>query len=175
MLSENSPFIPMKKTLILLVFVALSITKAFSQQFNQSGSFLISVNPLKLFYGIINAEFEYQVTSSVSIQLSSEYVLFHYIVKKENHPDFVIRIGPRYHSFNNKDFGDRNDLYFGAFSGYTWSKDNNQMRSFNFGTEAGYKHKFEKPAYINSKIILTSPFYRPKIIPGFECLIGYIK
>ena len=84
---------PVKKTLILLIFVAFPIPKVFSQQFNQSGIFLISINPLKLLSGILNAEFEYQFTSSASIQLSSEYVLFHYVLKKEKHPDFVIRIG----------------------------------------------------------------------------------
>lgn len=164
----------MKKSAILFFLIAPAIiSTVFSQQLNQKGSFLVSVNPVKLIYGIINVELEYHVAPAASIQLSTEYVVFHYIVKREKHPDFVIRVGPRYHSFHNKDFGNRNDLYFGAFAGYTWSKSMDQLRSFNFGAETGYKYQFEKPVVLNSKILLTSPFRKPKIIPGLEFLVGY--
>ena len=107
----------MNKKLIFISFVLISI-ETYSQQLNEKGTFLVSVNPLKLIYGIINIEFEYQISSSLSIQLGTEYVLTNYIIKKEKHPDFVIRIGPRYHTFYNKDLGDKNDLYLGAFAGY---------------------------------------------------------
>ncbi len=163
----------MKKKLILISFIFIS-TVTYSQQLNKKGTFLVSVNPLKLVYGIINIEFEYQISSALSMQLGTEYVLTNYIIKKEKHPDFVIRIGPRYHIFNNKDYGDRNDLYLGAFTGYFWSKSVGNMKFFNIGTEVGYKYQFGTPVYINSKMFITSPIPKPRIIPGFECLFGYV-
>lgn len=164
----------MKKILILLTGITfLVFSRLFSQDLNQSGTFLISTNILKLVYGIVNLEFEYYLAPSISIEMGSEYVIGHYIIKKEKHPDFVIRTGPRYHIFNRKDFGDRNDLYAGAFLGYTWSKDFKQHKSFNFGPEFGYKYKFNNPLFINAKVFITSPFNKPGIIPGFECLLGY--
>jgi len=78
-----------------------------------------------------------------------------------------------YHFFHKKNFGDQNDLYFGAFAGYTWSRSMDQFRSLNIGAETGYKYQFEKPVFINSKILITSPLHKPKIIPGLEFLIGY--
>lgn len=54
-----------------------------------------------------------------------------------------------------------------------FSQQLNQKGSFNFGAETGYKYQFEKPVVLNSKILLTSPFRKPKIIPGLEFLVGY--
>ena len=159
--------------IILTIILFLSSTRLFSQELNQSGTILISTNPLKLIYGIVNLEFEYYLSPSFSIELGSEYVLGHYIIKKEKHPDFVIRTGPRYHFFNKKEFGDKNDLYLGAFAGYFWSKEIQQQKFFNFGPEIGYKYKFDNPLLINTKIFITSPFDTLKIIPGFECMLGY--
>ena len=164
----------MKKTITLSLIIALIILPgALSQQLNQKGSFLVSVNPLKLVYGIINVELEYHVAPAASIQLSTEYVVFHYIVKEERHPDYVIRVGPRYHAFHRKDFGHRNDLCLGAFAGYTWSKKLDQFRSFNLGAETGYKYQFEKPVLLNSKILITCPIRESIFFPGFEFLVGY--
>ena len=121
----------------------------------------------------MNFEFEYQVSPSLSVQLGAEYVLAHHVIKRETHPDFVFRTGPRYHAFHDEDFGERNDLYIGVFAGYFWSKQVEQLSAFNGGGEAGYKYKFEDPIFINSKVFITVPFDRQRIIPGLECLLGY--
>jgi hypothetical protein len=164
----------MKKNAFLFTcMLFLSCGRLFSQDLNQAGTFLISTNPLKLIYGIINVELEYYITPSVSVEMGTEYVLAHYVIKQEVHPDFVCRIGPRYHAFNNKAYGNKNDLYFGAFVGYCWSKDFEEQKFFNYGPEIGYKYKFNSPLFINSKIFVTSPFIKPRIIPGLECMLGY--
>ena len=164
----------MKKQLILIFsIIFFSCSSLSSQELNQGGTFLISTNPLKLIYGVVNFELEYYLTPSVSVEMGSEYVLAHYVIKQEDHPDFVCRIGPRFHAFHNKEYGAKNDLYFGAFVGYCWSKDFEEQKFFNFGPEIGYKYKFDSPLFINSKIFITSPFVQPKIIPGLECMLGY--
>ncbi|MFC2129167.1 hypothetical protein ACFLQX_00130 [Bacteroidota bacterium] len=162
------------KAIFIVPFLLMYATSIFSQQLNEKGTFLISTNPIKLIYGIINLELEYYVSPAISFQVGSEYVIGHYIIKEENHPDFVFRIGPRYHTFYNKDFGNRIDLYVGAFTGYTWSKDFEEYKGFNLGPEIGIKYKFQGPIYINAKTFITSPINDPKIIPGFECLVGYV-
>ena len=48
------------------------------------------------------------------------------------------------------------------------------MKFFNLGAEVGYKYKFGVPVCINSKMLITSPIPEPRIIPGFECLFGYV-
>ena len=164
----------MRRSIIALTIILFLISpKLFSQELNQSGTFLFSINPLKLIYGIVNLEIEYYLSPSISIELGSEYVLGHYIIKKEKHPDFVIRTGPRYHFFNKKEFADKNDLYLGTFVGYFWSKEVQEQKFFNFGPEIGYKYKFDNPLLINTKAFITSPVDKLKIIPGFECMLGY--
>jgi hypothetical protein len=164
----------MKKILIIITgIICLAFSRLLAQELNQSGTFLISANILKLIYGIVNIEFEFYISPSISCELGSEYVIGHHIIKKEKHPDFVVRTGSRYHTFSSKEFGNRNDLYIGAFIGYAWSKEIEQQKFLNFGPEIGYKYKFNNPLLINTKVFLTSPVNKPEIIPGFECLLGY--
>ena len=162
------------KAIIIATLLLLSASQLFGQLLNEKGILFISTNPLKLIYGIINLEIEYQVSPSVSFQMGSEYVIGHYLIKRESHPDFVFRIGPRYHTFHNKEFGNNIDLYLGAFAGYTWSKAFEEYTGFNFGPELGMKYKFEIPFYINTKAFVTSPIDNLRILPGFECLFGYV-
>ncbi len=165
----------MKKQVILIGSILFfSCSGLFCQALNQGGTFLISTNPLKLIYGVVNVELEYYLSTSVSVETGSEYVLAHYVIKQEDHPDFVCRIGPRYHAFSNKAYGNKNDLYFGVFAGYCWSKDYEQQKFLNFGPEIGYKYKFNSPQFINCKAYITSPFLHPKIIPGFEGMLGFV-
>lgn len=152
----------------------MSALSLFSQLLNEKGTLLISTNPLKLIYGIINLEIEYYFSPSVSVQMGSEYVIGHYIIKREKHPDFAFRGGPRYHTFHNKEFGDNIDLYLGGFAGYTWSKDFEENKGLNFGSEVGMKFKFECPIYINTKAFITAPVNNFRMLPGFECLFGYV-
>jgi hypothetical protein len=165
----------MKKAIILFsALLFFGTLRLFSQDLNQAGTFLISTNPLKLIYGVINVELEYYISPSVSVEMGTEYVLAHYVIKSEDHPDFVCRMGPRYHAFHKKEYGNKNDLYFGVFAGYCWSKEFEQQKFPNFGTEIGYKYKFNSPLFINCKAFITSPFLHPKIIPGFEGMLGFV-
>jgi len=163
----------MKRKVIIIISVLLLTSKLFPQLLNERGTLLISTNPMKLIYGIVNLEIEYMVSPSVSLELGSEYVIGHYIIKREKHPDFVFRIGPRYHMMNSKDRGARNDLWLGAFGGYIWSKDYENMRQFNFGPEFGYKHKTKNALFFSSKIFLTSPYKEKKMKMGMEGMAGF--
>lgn len=84
---------------IKLVIIIILPLRASSQHFHEAGTILISTNPVKLFCGLINFEFEYVISPELSLQLSSEYLISDYIISTEKHPDFVVRFGPRIHFF----------------------------------------------------------------------------
>ena len=164
-----------KKTAVLGLMFFLTITyNLLSQDLNKKGVFLISTNPFKLIYGIVNLEIEYQISPSISIELGSEYVFGHYIIRKSKHPDFIFRIGPRYHFYHDKDYGDKKDLYTGLFSGYSGSQDYNEHTSYFLGMDLGYKYQFNKNTFVNAKGLITYPIKKYKILPGIEGLLGYI-
>jgi len=157
--------------LLALLYGGINVNNA--QVLNKPGTILISTNPLKLIYGLVNIEIEYYISSSYSVQVSSEYLISSWVLKREKHPDFVVRTGIRYHSYNNKPYGDKNDPYLGVFGGYFWSKNFPERHtSYNFGAELGYKYQFNKPAFVNIKGFITYPLKNPRLIPGFECLLG---
>jgi len=176
MLRDNNlhkKVIHMKRKVITILSILLLTSRLFPQLLNEKGTILVSTNPMKLIFGIVNLEIEYMVSPSVSLELGSEYVFGHYIIRKEKHPDIVMRAGPRYHLLSNKDCSDRNDLYLGAFGGFIWSKDYETMRQFNFGPEFGYKHKTRSALFFSSKIFLTSPYKDKKMQLGMEGLTGF--
>lgn len=145
-----------------------------AQNMNQKGTFLVSTNILKLVYGVPNVEFEYFFLNSVSAQLCSEYVLGHWVIKSKDHPDWVSRFGVRYHFLHAKESGTKNDPYFGIFGGYSWSKDFPTHKTPNLGIDLGYKYQFNDYIFINAKGLLTYKLNDSKVLPGIECLLGYV-
>jgi len=141
---------------------------------NQKGTFLISTNPLKWIYGIPNFEVEYYLSSSISVEFCSESVLSNWVIKSEDHPDFVSRIGFRYHILHAKESGGKNDPYVGLFGGNSWSKDFPQHTTMNFGADFGYKYQFNDFVFINAKVLVTYKLNDSKVLPGLECLLGYV-
>lgn len=161
-----------KLTLFGLLF--LIITSSSAQVLNQKGTFLVSTNILKLAYGVPNIEIEYYISPSISAQLCSEYVFGHWVIKSEDHPDWVSRLGFRYHLLNNMDIGGKNDPYLGVFVGDSWSKDFPIHTTLNLGADFGYKYQFNNYLFINAKGLVTYKLNDSKILPGLECLLGYI-
>lgn len=165
----------MKNITVKILIALFTITSTLlSQNMNKEGVILISTNPFKIIYGIVNLEIEYQISPSVSIELGSEYVIAHYIIKESKHPDFVFRLGPRYHVYHNKDYSNKKDLYSGVFGGYSWSKDYDEHTSYFLGMDLGYKYQFNQNIFMNAKGLITYPLKKPKILPGAEGLLGYI-
>ena len=137
----------MKKVYFLLL---ISIVAGYSQMLNRAGTFVISVNPLKLVYGLINVGFEYYPHPGQPIQFSSEYLITDYILKRERHPDLVYRAGGRYHFFNKESFGYKNDLQGGLFIGCSYSGLYDTKNTLNFGIDCGYKYQ------MNNSFILSA-------------------
>jgi len=161
------------KLILFISMILLFCSQSIAQLMNQPGTILISTNPLKLIYGLVNIEIEYTIAPSTSVKLSSEYLLSDCFIKKEKHPVFVTSIGMRYHFLHNKEYGDNNDVYLGFNSGYSWSKNFPEQTSFLVGLDAGYKYQFNSYIFMNMKGLLTYPVKYPKILPGLECLFGY--
>lgn len=159
--------------LILMIVIAF-FSQSQAQNMNRRGTVMISTNPLKWIYCIPNFEIEYYFASSVSVQLCSEYLLSDWVVKRDKHPDFVSRVGVRYHLCSDKDFGDKHDPYLGTYFGNSWSKSFPEKEGFNLGLEGGYKYQLTSLIYLNTKVLLTYNVKEAKILPGFECLFGYI-
>jgi hypothetical protein len=163
----NKPFI------FVLLFISI-IFSSNAQVMNQRETFLVSTNILKLAYAVPNIEVEYYILNSVSAQLCSEYVLGHWVIKSENHPDLVSRLGFRYHVLHAKEQGAKNDPYFGIYGGYSWSKDYPTHTTPNLGIDFGYKYQFNDCIFINAKGLVTYKLNDSKVLPGIECLLGYV-
>lgn len=161
------------KITLFILLILLFYNHSSAQFMNQPGTILISTNPLKLIYGLVNIEIEYMIAPSASVKINSEYLLSEWVIKKEKHPVSVTNIGVRYHFLQNKKVGNNNDLYIGLNSGYSWSKNYSEHTSFLLGLDAGYKYQFNSELFINAKGLLTYPVKNHKILPGFECLFGY--
>ena len=87
--------------MILAILITLP-PRVSSQSFHETGTIQISTNPVKLIMGLVNFEFEYFISPGFSVQISSEYLVSDYAIKREKHPDFLVRIGPRFHFFMKK-------------------------------------------------------------------------
>jgi hypothetical protein len=162
------------RKLFLLGFFVVLFNSVIAQNMNQKGTFLISTNVLKLAYGVPNFELEYYFSPSVSAELCSEYVLGHWVIKSKDHPDLVSRFGFRYHPFHSKDIGGKNDTYVGIFGGNSWSKDFSTHTTLNLGADIGYKYQFNSYIFINAKGLVTYKLIDSKVLPGLECLLGYV-
>jgi hypothetical protein len=158
----------MTKKIYLIAFVFISI-ETYSPQLKERDTFLVSVKPLKFIYCIKNIGFEYRSSSAISTQSRIEYDFTNYIIKKENFPDFVIGLELRYPTLKNKDDGDSNDLYLGAFTQYFWPQNVEHMKFFYRGAELGYKYLFGAPFNIHSKMFITSPISKPGLLPDSAC------
>jgi len=157
---------------LCIVFSLISLINN-AQGLNDSKAIFLTFNPVKLFMGLINFEFGYQIKPPFSLKLSSEYLVFDYAIKRENHPDFLVQVGSRYHLSGNKDFGDKNDLFLSIGAGYMLSKKNSANSSIFYSSDIGYRHLFKESFVLNPKIGLTVPLKNTKTLPGLECLIGF--
>ena len=142
-----------------LGIITTLLLRVSSQPFHQPGTIQISTNPVKLIMGLVNVEVEYIISPEFSIQLSSEYLVSDYAIRRGKHPDFVLRFGPRYHFFHHKDYNTKNDLYAGINGGYIWSKSNVKHKSGFLGMDIGYKYMVCNPVYINSKFLIPNGLF----------------
>ncbi len=164
----------MKKNLFLFFILIIYTVPCDAQLLNQRGTFVVSVNPLKIIYGLINIEVEYYLHPGYSLYFSSEYLTSDYLLKRNKHPDMVSRFGGRYHFFNKKSYGDKNDLFGGLFVGYSYSKLYESKNSLNIGADFGYRYQLNTSFVFSAKTLATYPFKSEKILFGFEGLIGYL-
>ncbi|MFH1609613.1 MAG: hypothetical protein ABID40_03190 [Candidatus Bipolaricaulota bacterium] len=154
------------KRACILVAVGLSLSSlgatvvAATEQTNPAS---IATNPFKFFLGLINVEFELQVLPHVSIHVFAEY-----LVGKAEHPDLVIRVGPRYYPFAGETQASR--LLLGLNLGYVWFKGG--TGDVTLGAEAGWKAFLNDQVFLLPRALLISPLREGGLLPGFEVLVG---
>lgn len=124
----------------------------------------LAINPLKPFLGLINLEFEYQLSPQISVHIFVEYLF-----KESDHPDFVLYMGPRYYYSR---YSNVSGLYSGFNLGYFHFKGNIKKSTLTIGGESGYKILVNDLFYILPRGLITYPIRTPKVLPGFECLGG---
>lgn len=163
----------MKKFLVLFSLLLMIPQILSGQRFNDPGTFFFSFNPAKLIMGLINIKFEYQINPSVSLSLFSEYLVLDYAIRRENHPDFLIKTSAHYHMFGTKEYGDNNDLAWSLDVGYMFSKTNRANSSLFIGSDIGYRYLFRGSFFLNPKIGMTIPLNDTRFLPGVECLAGF--
>ena len=83
----------MKKLYFLLLVLIIYVVPCNAQLLNQKRTFIVSVNPIKIVYGLVNIEVEYYLAPDYSIYISSEYLFSDYLIKRKRHPDMVSRFG----------------------------------------------------------------------------------
>jgi hypothetical protein len=160
------------------VFVAVLMTYlaigAFAQGLNRQGTLSVSVNPLKVVLGLINLEIEYRIFPEVSAYLFCEGLVFDYAIKRSDHPDVVIEVGPRYHFLSTQKQSGTFDVNLGGSFGCTWSANYPGNTGFKLNATVGLKYLFFNPSYVAAKGILTYSFSNSSVFPGFEGQIGII-
>ncbi len=154
------------KAIIICVFTGISIN-AISQELNSPEKISLSINVFKLAMGIPNLEIEYHLSSTVSVFVFNEGILWGETFKKMNHPDYVFRIGGRYHYLNNSD----HDINSSLFTGFTYHKNDNSKNPY-AGIDSGYRYRFGNDYFVYPRALVTYGFIKSYIYPGFECLLG---
>ena len=168
--TENMKSTVRKLTILALMMMIISSVN--SQQLNKEGTISISVNLVKIFMGMPNLELEYSISPKVSVYIFNEVNLFSKKLQQKGHPDYVMRLGGRYHFLENTDT--RNNLHCGPYSGFTKSKSKNQNHYF-LGADVGYKYRFNGQFYVYPRTLITYSPNNSKINPGFEFLLGKVN
>ena len=155
-------------SILFVVFIISVISKnTTGQELNSPEKISLSINIFKLAMGMPNLEIEYHLSSTVSVFVFSEGILWGETFKKMNHPDYIFRIGGRYHYLENAD----HNFNSGLFTGFTYFKNDNSKNSY-AGIDSGYRYRFGNDYYIYPRALLTYGFIKSNIYPGFECLLG---
>jgi len=165
----------MKRLIFLLLVLIIYIVPCNAQLLNQKGTFIVSVNPLKIVYGLVNIEVEYYLDPGYSVYLSSEYLISGYFIKRKRHPDMVSRFGGRYHFYQKENYEGENDLYGGLFVGCSYSKSYKVKNGMDIGADFGYRYQVGPSILVGAKALATCPLKSRKVLFGFEGLIGYIN
>ena len=64
----------MKKLYFLLLVLIIYVVPCNAQLLNQKGTFIVSVNPLKIVYGLVNIEVEYYLDPGYSIYIVGVFI-----------------------------------------------------------------------------------------------------
>jgi len=165
----------MKKLYFLLLVLIIYVVPCKAQLLNQKGTFIVSINPIKIVYGLVNIEVEYYMVPGYSIYISSEYLFSDYLIKRKRHPDMVSRFGGRYHFYKKENYEGENDLYGGIFIGYSYSKLYKVKNGMDIGADFGYRYQLGTSFLVGAKALATHPLRSRKVLFGFEGLAGYIN
>ena len=152
-----------------MIFSISILIQGNAEGFSDKRDISIASNPLKLIYSLVNLEIDYALFDELSFHVFSEYLLCDYIIKREDHPDFVIRTGPR---FLLPFPGESCDTYIGPFISFSNSFLYNTS-GIEAGVEMGGRYKLISRLFIQLKGMVMYSITTSKVIPGFEGLLGY--
>jgi len=152
----------------LLLFGSLAV--AWPQGLTTKGEVAIAVNPVKVAMSLVNLELDYCAADHLSIHGFCEYLIDDYAIKREEHPDLVVRLGPR---FRFDLLGGGFDTYLGPFASYSYSS-TNADGGLEAGAEIGLRLRAYKKIFIQMKAMLMYPLSTAEVMPGFEGLLGFV-
>ena len=150
------------KAIILSILISFLLVQ---NGLAQSRLCSIAINPAKILMALINLDFEYRLSSQIAIHISGEYLII-----ERDHPDLVIRLGPRYY-FSANEY-DQSGFYSGLNLGYLWYIDRPKESSSDIGVEFGYEWLIRDSIFMLPRGLIATPIKSPKPIPGFEVLLG---
>ena len=160
----------MRRLLVLALLVSCSLAAAWPQGVTAKGELAIAVNPVKVAMSLVNLELDYCAADHLSIHGFCEYLVDDYAIKREEHPDLVVRLGPR---FRFDLLGGGFDTYLGPFASYSYSS-TNADGGLEVGAEIGLRLRAYKRSFIQLKGMAMYSFGAAKVMPGFEGLLGFV-
>jgi hypothetical protein len=131
----------------------------------------VSTNPVKLALGLVNAEIEVQIHGAWSLHAAGEYLVADYAISRAEHPDLVLRAGPRWYFWADQD-PEVSRAMIGATVGYTWSAATAGYRSLTLGAETGYKLFLSNRLFLLPKLLFTYSLGDRRGAPGLEVMAG---
>jgi len=140
----------------------------------QERSLSVGVNAVKLAVGLPNLELEAGLLPGLSLALFSEVLLYRTPLTPPpgQHPDWVLRLGPRYYPYSFQPELDATGFLVGLAGGLAWAWQGPHPTPATLSLELGYKHVFLEHVYVLPRALLTHALNSRDLTPGLEILVG---
>jgi hypothetical protein len=159
----------MKKSALFFSLLLLSRT-AFAQE-----SLSFGINVIKPILGLPNIDFEFGFDRKLSMSVFTEYFLYRTPLSLPSgfHPDWVMRIGPRYYLYSFQEDITSTGFYLSSSLGFNVFTDSSNRDPISVALEAGYKHVVFDHFYLQPRAIVTQSLVQLRTTPGVELIMGY--
>lgn len=132
----------------------------------------LSVNPVKIAYGLANLEIECQTAPRIAIVAWGEYLFSTHVYGRQCHPTTVGRIGLRMFARCRED-GRADGFSIMPFLARSWTNPCARSRGVGIGAEAAHRWQDNGSWFGSPKALATWPVGSPMLLPGVEMMLGY--